>query len=218
MPSNKGMKLTGPSISEPCSLSPVFGGRGWGRAKVTESERQPEQFLVSRMAARSVEEGNPLSADELAILGAGATVPDELADDEDRWERSEARLVELLKRCYRAETTIAARYPYHEAVAALGRDNYVSWLATSAGISAPQSTWEWLSRQVGLFVLLAVPGIVGLLIAGIGAWSALERIGSARQRAEMAVVAVMFGGFSALLFALWHRECRARPLRRRTRG
>jgi ABC-type sulfate transport system permease component len=60
-----------------------------------------------------------------------------------------------------------------------------------------------------LFLLLFVPALVALLIAGAGLWAAWGQARrSAAESVGMGVVALVFGGFAAFLLALWLRERR----------
>jgi hypothetical protein len=70
---------------------------------------------------------------------------------------------------------------------------------------------EWLRpfKKLGLLVLLVVPGLAALLIAGAGLWAAVGQASqTTREAVGMSVVAMIFAGFAAFLFALWLRERR----------
>jgi len=67
--------------------------------------------------------------------------------------------------------------------------------------------WLRLLKPVGLFVLLVVPALVAVLIAGAGLWAAVGQASrSPEETAGLSVVAIVFAGFGAFLFTLWLRE------------
>ncbi len=176
-----------------------------------DSEHEAKRVLIDRIAQRAVEEGTPLAGQELAALGYSAQEPGPPPIDADESEgRLEKRMAGLLERSYRQQATREGQRPYRDAVAALARgDHYVSWLAELAGIRPSRRARLRRLRQVGLFLFLFAPALLGLLIGAAGLWAAL---GTPRQttqdRVGMSVVALVFAGFGAYLLALWRRESR----------
>ena len=70
---------------------------------------------------------------------------------------------------------------------------------------------EWLRpfKQIGLVVLLVVPALVAVLIAGAGLWAAVGQPSrSTGEMVTMSVVALVFAGFGTFLFGLWLKERR----------
>ena len=182
-------------------------------AFATESEAK--HFLIERIAIRAMAEGRPLSDEERWILGFSEGAPEPAEDErpDSSWllhagdvdEEFEARMGDLLRRSY--DLDIGVQHVYRDALTLLaGGDYYLSWIAEVAGLGRPMPEWLRPFKQVGLVVLLVVPALVALLLAGAGLWAAVGQ--PSRSRGEMVVLALVFAGFGTFLFGLWLKERR----------
>jgi len=176
------------------------------------SEDEAKHFLIQAIAARAIAEGCPLSEDERRMLvysaGVSDSPPESCAGEAD--EYIEGRMPALLRRSYEDQGAGQAQQLYREAFAALsGGDHYLNWVVDLAGLGPPMPEWLRRVKRMGRVVLLVMPGLAALLIAGAGLWAALGRASESPDgRIGMGVVAFVFAGFGAFLLALWHRERR----------
>ncbi len=187
---------------------------------VFATESEAKLFLVGKIVACAIAEGVPLSDYERRMLEFSESTLDRpsdsqaggssLLDPDDFGEEFEERMADLLRRAYELDTSSnnGAQQAYRDALAALGGcDQYISWVAQLAGLGPAMPEWLRLLKPVGLFVLLVVPALVAVLIAGAGLWAAVGQASrSPEETAGMSVVAIVFAGFGAFLFALWLRE------------
>jgi hypothetical protein len=189
---------------------------------VFATESEAKQFLVEKIAARAIAEGCPLSDYERRMLDFSESAPEftsdspsesrSFLDPDDFDEEFEARMANLLKCAYELDSSsdTGTQQAYRDALATLGpSDHYINWVARIAGLGPPMPKWLRPFKHVGLFVLLVVPALVAILIAGAGVWAAVSQASrSSGEIAGMSVVAIIFAGFGVFLFALWLRERR----------
>ena len=189
------------------------------------TEGEAKRFFVERIIAQSVAEGHPLSRAQRWMLSFSESDPEfavdpslvaeceaEISDDE-----YEAAVTGLLQRSYEHDQASGsvARNLYRDAHAKLAEgDHYL--LVMIARALAPAVTSSTKSRgpiqaagAIGTFVLLAAPGVLGILISATLAWGLIwERTFSARQATAVAPVALLLAVGGLYLIRLWRRESR----------
>jgi hypothetical protein len=183
------------------------------------NEAEAKHFLVGKIVAQATLEGSSLSDAQRDILNFSAVQPppdaprDQRLDPDDFGEEFESRMANLLRQAYDldASSDSVERQMYWDAFAILRHgDHYMSWLAERAGLRPPLPPGLRLFKQAALLGLLVFPALVALLMAaGAGVWAAFgEASRSGEETVGMSVVALVFAGFAAFLFALWWRERR----------
>ena len=121
----------------------------------------------------------------------------------------ETKVADLLKRSYKRDVAsgAAARGLYREAQAKLAEGDHYLLLMIDR-VLGPAPSARGTGGPIG-FVLLAVPGSLGLLMAVALAWGLLvKRAFSAGQATDAATMAVILAVGGVYLMRLWNRERR----------
>jgi hypothetical protein len=186
---------------------------------VFSSQREAKAFFVERIVAQAEAEGGHLSANERWMLGFSESDPD-FAVDSARVEQLEAEIPEkdyetkiagLLQRAYQADAEADGGAParFREASAALRQGDHYLLIMLDRLLQpvTPGTAAVGVLAQVGLFVLLVVPGTVAVLMAfGVIAMAVSER-----ELPISAIVAIALGAGALemagyYLIHLWRRE------------
>jgi hypothetical protein len=160
-------------------------------------------FLVEKINGRATVEGRALSAGERRLLAQ----PDAEAEESD--EGACGRLAGLLRRSY-VSASRELRRQFREACEALTNDGSIlAEVVQLSGLASPVRARLLPYRGVGLFLVLAVPGVAALLAAAVLLWVAATggRV-SPDMRATVGVFGIAFVGFGAHLLNVWRTDRR----------
>jgi hypothetical protein len=181
------------------------------------TEGEAKRFFIEKIVAQAVGEAAPLSPAQRWMLGfsesdpAFVIDPQLVADRESEIsdEDYETKVADLLTRSYERDVVsgAAARSLYREAQARLAEgDHYISLMIDRALGPAPSGGRPGKAIR---FVLLVIPGAIGLLIAACLAWGLLvQRAFSPRAATDAAQVAAILAAGGVYLMWLWTRERR----------
>ena len=190
------------------------------------SQAEAKRFFINRVLAEARAERQPLSEAEAGMLSFSASEPDlaghealvarpgaEISDSE-----YEAKIVRLLRRAH--EDDVASRddtaNEWRDAHRVLSQgDHYLLVMIDQAIGAAPWSGNGPLrvAAKAGLFLFVAVPGIIALLMAAgvavtIGAMVWLEPVRRLAAVGPLALVLVLLTSGGIYLIRLWRRENR----------
>ncbi len=170
-------------------------------------QREAKRFFVDKIVAQAVAEGEPLSNSERQMLNFSEADPESIdpASVDPGGDEYEAKIAGLLKRAYLRDLSSdpGAKALYRDAHAVLSEgDHYLLVMTEKAlGRAKPRGA---LAR-VGLFMLLAVPGVLAVLLAGVVGWGLLGH-GSGRDMAEFGTIPLLLAWGGVFMIRLWLRD------------
>ncbi len=160
-------------------------------------QREAKRFFVDKIVAQAVAEGEPLSNSERQMLNFSEADPESIdpASVDPGGDEYEAKIAGLLKRAYLRDLSSdpGAKALYRDAHAVLSEGDH--YLAKPLGALA----------RVGLFMLLAVPGVLAVLLAGVVGWGLLGH-GSGRDMAEFGTIPLLLAWGGVFMIRLWLRD------------
>jgi len=182
------------------------------------TQREAKRFFVDKIVAQALVEDAPLSKSEVCMLSFSESDPDSVVkamsagepESEAAVADYEARMGGLLKRAYKRDLAVdpGAKAVYREAHVVLSEGDHYLLLMTEKALG-PANPAGVLGK-VGLFMVLVVPGVLAVAIAGVVAWGLFTQGPDAgRQVAEFGPFLLFLAWGGVFMIRLWVREARS---------